>query len=71
MYIKNSPAYFNIVREWFLKNHFITSHGDYFRSHRDLFRGIMTGGPFQGQVYICSIHSLPNLSRLLHDFRTN
>jgi hypothetical protein len=20
---------------------------------RDLFRGIMTGGPFQGQVYIC------------------
>ena len=53
MYIKNSPACFLILRKWFINNHFGISYGDYFRTHRDLFRGIMTGGPYQGQVYIC------------------
>lgn len=50
-YIKNSPACLEILNK--TQYHLVSSNGDYFRNHRELFRGIMTGGPFQGQVYIC------------------
>ena len=51
-YIKNSPACVNILQEWLNKTCGLISYGPYFRAHRDLYRGIMTGGPHQGQVYI-------------------
>jgi hypothetical protein len=51
--IKNSPACTNILQEWLNKTSGMISYGLYFREQRDLFRGIMTGGPNQGQVYIC------------------
>lgn len=51
-YIKNSPACVNILQAWLNKFNGLESYGPYFRNSRDLFRGIMTGGPHQGQVYI-------------------
>ena len=50
--IKNSPACTNILQEWLNMTSGLISYGAYFREQRDLFRGIMTGGPNQGQVYI-------------------
>lgn len=50
--IKNSPACVNILQEWLNMTCSLYSYSPYFRNSRDLFRGIMTGGPFIGQVYI-------------------
>jgi hypothetical protein len=41
-----------ILELWTQKYSGFESYSSYFRERRDLFRGIMTGGPHQGQVYI-------------------
>jgi len=50
--IKESPACVNILQDW-LNKYGLYSYRPYFRTRRDLFCGIMTGGPFRGQIYIC------------------
>jgi len=71
-HIKNSPASLRILEFWIDKYNGYESFGRYFRENRDLFRGIMTGGPHQGQVYI-SLYS-PTLSykdycKILHQIK--
>lgn len=51
--IKNSPCQIEILNNWLMNNSGMESYSSYFRERRDLFHGIMTGGPNQGQVYIC------------------
>lgn len=50
--IKDSPASLYILQEW-LNKYGLNSYRPYFRNRRDLFCGIISGGPFRGQVYIC------------------
>lgn len=50
--IENNPASLHILEAWIDRHSGYESFGSYFRERRDLFRGIMTGGPHQGQVYI-------------------
>lgn len=50
--IKGSSCSLHILESWLDKHSGEESFGYYFREQRDLFRGIMTGGPYCGQVYI-------------------
>lgn len=51
--IKNSPCQIDILNNWLMKNSGMESYSNYFRERRDLLHCIMTGGPNQGQVYLC------------------
>jgi hypothetical protein len=51
---------YSYPEKWIQMYNHYDSYGRYFRESRNLFRGIMTGGPNQGQVYI-SLYS-PDLS---------
>jgi hypothetical protein len=49
--IKSSPACVHILEAWNDKFYGFESFGGYFREKINLFQGIMSGGPYQGQVY--------------------
>jgi hypothetical protein len=50
--IKSSPACINILNSWVQSKNHLRSFISYFRTSQNITRGIITGGPFQGQVYI-------------------
>lgn len=50
--IKSSPACKDILNKWVQSKNHYTSYLSYFRSSQNLTKGIISGGPMQGQVYI-------------------
>jgi hypothetical protein len=49
--IKSSPACINILNNWVQSCNHQHSYYSYFRYSHNVARGIMSGGPYQGQVY--------------------
>jgi hypothetical protein len=50
--IKSSPSCINILNSWVQSYNHLQTYFNYFRYSRNVAKGIMTGGPFQGQAYI-------------------
>ena len=50
--IKSNLACINILNKWIQSYNHFTSYYSYFRVSHNMARGVITGGPMQGQVYI-------------------
>jgi hypothetical protein len=50
--IKSSPACKDILNKWVQSYNHFSSYTSYFRPSHNIARGIITGGPMQGQIYI-------------------